>query len=306
MSEYVLETRQLTKKYRGIKALDNISISLKPGKIYGLIGRNGAGKTTFMRMIAGLSFATEGNYSLFGQSGAKIKDARKRIGFMIEYPAINTSMTAKDNMSLHRMIKGIPNKEKEDELLDLVGLRNSDKKKTRNFSLGMKQRLGIAIALVGSPEFLVLDEPINGLDPMGIVDIRNLLKYLCEEKNITILLSSHNLSELYQVATDYIILDSGRVVKQITSKELDEECREYIFLRTNNPEKSVSIIESELNIDNYMVMPDKSIHLYNCVDKLEEIAEILHINDIVVTELSVRANSLEKYYMNLVGEDKHD
>ena len=306
MSGYVLETEMLTKTYRGVNALDNVSISLKPGKIYGLIGQNGAGKTTFMRLVAGLIFPTSGAFRLFGQENGEMKQARQRLGFMIEAPAINTSMTAKENLYLHRLIRGIPNKELEDELLDLVGLRNTNKKKARNFSLGMKQRLGIALALIGSPELLILDEPINGLDPVGIVDIRNLLIHLCAERNITILLSSHNLSELYRVATDYIIIDRGKIVKTINLQELEEQCREYLLLRTNKPELSVTALEQELSINNYLVMSDKSIHLYDCIDRMEEIAEFLHRKDIVVTNLSVAGNTLENYYMSLVGGKEYD
>lgn len=301
MSEYVLETEMLTKTYRGANALKNVTLSLKPGKIYGLIGQNGAGKTTFMRLVAGLIFPTSGTFRLFGKESSDINQVRQRIGFMIEAPAINMSMSSKENIYLHRLIRGIPNRELEDELLHLVGLQNTNKKKARNFSLGMKQRLGIALALVGNPELLILDEPINGLDPVGIVDIRNLLKNLCAEKNITILLSSHNLSELYRVATDYIVIDRGEVVKVITLQELEEQCREYLLLRTNKPELSVGALEQELNVKNYLVMPDKSIHLYDCIDRAEEIAEFLHQKDIVVTNLSVEGNTLEKYYMSLVG-----
>ncbi|RHM99037.1 ABC transporter ATP-binding protein [Dielma fastidiosa] len=306
MDEYVLKTRSLTKTYRNTVALDNVTITLKPGRIYGLIGHNGAGKTTFMRLIAGLTFPTSGEINLFGYTQAKhLQHARQRIGFMIEAPAINTSMSAKENVHLHRIIKGIPNEELEQELLALVGLQNTGKKKARNFSLGMKQRLGIALSLIGSPELLILDEPINGLDPVGIVDMRNLLQTLCAEKNITILLSSHNLSQLYQVATDYIIIDHGKIIETITLSELEEQCKQYVLLRTNQPELLVSTLEKELHTQNYLVMPDKSIRLFDFTDRMETLAALFQRENILITNLSIEGNTLENYYINLVERSRN-
>lgn len=306
MDEYVLKTRSLTKTYRNTVALDNVTITLKPGRIYGLIGHNGAGKTTFMRLIAGLTFPTSGEINLFGYTQAKhLQHARQRIGFMIEAPAINTSMSAKENLHLHRIIQGIPNEELEQELLALVGLQNTGKKKARNFSLGMKQRLGIALSLIGSPELLILDEPINGLDPVGIVDMRNLLQTLCAEKNITILLSSHNLSQLYQVATDYIIIDHGRIIETITLSELEEQCKQYVLLRTNQPELLVSTLENELHTQNYLVMPDKSIRLFDFTDRMETLAALFQRENILITNLSIEGNTLENYYIDLVERSRN-
>ena len=214
MSEYILKTSNLTKKYKNYKAINNVSLSLEAGKIYGLIGRNGAGKSTFMKLIAGLSYPDEGHIELFGHTKeSEIQLERKRIGCMIESPSINLSMTAKENMKLHRIIRGIPDEKIEDELLSLLDINNTGKKKVKNFSLGMKQRLGIAITLINSPEFLILDEPINGLDPLGVVEIRKLLTKLCTEQNMTILISSHNLPEMYQLATDYIFINKGEIIQ---------------------------------------------------------------------------------------------
>jgi len=213
MNKYVLKTNSLTKSYQGVNALHDISVTLEAGKIYGLIGQNGAGKSTLMRIVAGHSFPTSGSIELFGHAGEKaLQQERKRLGCMIEYPSLTPNMTAKENLKLHRIMRGIPNNEIEDELLELVGIPDTKKKKAKNFSLGMKQRLGIAIALIGNPEFLILDEPINGLDPLGVVEIRNLLKKLCEERHLTILISSHNLPELYQLATNYIIINKGEIM----------------------------------------------------------------------------------------------
>ena len=241
MSKYVLMTNGLTKKYGGAYALRNVSLTLQPGKIYGLIGQNGAGKTTFMRLVAGLGFPSEGDIELFGHKDPDaLHKARRRAGFIIEAAAYYPSLSAKDNMSLMRTVRGIPNAELDEELLAVVGLKGTGRKTARHFSLGMKQRLGIALALIGNPELLVLDEPINGLDPVGVVQIRELLLRLCKERNIPILLSSHNLPELYQVATDYIIIHQAEIKTQSTQAQLDEQCRQYALIRCAEPERAAA------------------------------------------------------------------
>ena len=306
MTEYVLRTNNLTKSYSGVNALQNVSVSLKPGKIYGLIGRNGAGKSTFMKLITGLAFPTSGSIELFGHIGENaLRAERKRIGSMIEYPSLDLSMTAKENLRLHRIMKGIPDEKVEDEVLKLVGLNDTHKKKTKNFSLGMKQRLGIAIALLSNPEFLILDEPINGLDPLGVVEIRKLLIKLCEEREMTILISSHNLPEMYQTATDYIIINSGEVKQTLTLSELDECCKHYILISCTEPEKLASIIEMKLKTDNYKVMQDKSIKLYDYLDEKEKVANVLFENGIIVTNFSSEGETLEDYFVSIVGGVKN-
>ncbi len=306
MSDCILETQSLTKVYQGVKALDNVTVTLKSGKIYGLIGQNGAGKTTFMRLIAGLGFPTSGSIRLFGhEQPKKIQKARQRVGFMIEAPGLNSSMTAKENLRLHRMIKGIPNQELEDSLLQLVGLQDEKKKKARNFSVGMKQRLGIALALIGSPQLLILDEPINGLDPVGVVDVRRLLQRLCSERGLTILLSSHNLPELYQTATDYIIIDRGVIKKTITAQELEGQCKQYLLIRADKPELAVGLIEQELRTKNYLVMPDKSIRLFDYIGRTQEVAAVFKNSDVLVTNLSIEGNTLENYYISIIGGDNN-
>ncbi|HEX3027424.1 MAG TPA: ATP-binding cassette domain-containing protein, partial [Clostridia bacterium] len=217
MNEPILETKGLTKKYRGTLALDHMNLTLRRGEIYGFIGENGAGKTTTIRLITGLSFPTEGHLSLFGRSGEKqLQKQRERMGCMVETPALYKNMTAEQNLEAQRIQRGIPEKECIKETLKLVGLSDTGKKAARHFSLGMRQRLGIAMALLNDPEFLILDEPINGLDPSGIVEIRELMKQLNREKGITILVSSHNLSELYQTATRYILLHKGRLLEELS------------------------------------------------------------------------------------------
>lgn len=302
MKEYVLKTDALTKTYKGVNALHEVSLALERGKIYGLIGQNGAGKTTLMRIIAGLAFPSKGSFSLFGKSTEKdLAHERKRMGCIIDYPGLNGGMTALENMRLYRVMRGIPNKEIEGELLHLVGLSNTGKKKARNFSMGMKQRLGIAIALIGNPAFLILDEPINGLDPLGVVDVRNLLKNLCTEKNISILISSHNLPELYQTVTDYIIIHEGKIKETLTVEQLDECCKKHILIKCDKVEELIRVLESELRTSNYKVMPDKSIKLYEYLNEKERVARILAEHKIIVTDFSVQGDTLENYFISAIG-----
>lgn len=224
---------------------------------------------------------------------------------MIEYPSLNLNMTAKENIRFHRIMKGIPNKEIESEVLQLVNLTNTGKKKAKNFSLGMKQRLGIAIAILNNPEFLILDEPINGLDPLGVVEIRNLLKKLCEERQMTILISSHNLPEMYQTATNYIIINKGEVKQKLTLDELEELCKHHIVIGSTEPEKLVSILEMKLNTRNYKVMPNKMIKLYDYLDDREKVARVLFQNGIIVTNFSIEGDTLEDYFVSIVGGDQN-
>lgn len=307
MKEFVLKTTNISKIYEKNKVLDHVDITLEPGKIYGLIGRNGAGKTTLMRLIAGLTFPTSGTIELFGQSGEKnLMAERKRIGCMIEYPSLIAYMSAKDNLDYFRIIRGIPRKAIVEELLELVGLNNTGNKNVKNFSLGMKQRLGIAIALLSDPEFLILDEPINGLDPLGVVEVRDILIKLCEEKHMTILISSHNLPELYQVATNYIIINQGNIIQSITQPELDEKCKRHICIRCDQPEKLLSVIELQLGTTNYVVMQDKSIKLYDYLDEKEKVARTIFENGIVVTDFFTQGDTLENYFISIIGGGNHD
>lgn len=219
MVKHMVQLKNVTKKYKKTVAVSDCSLILEKGKIYGLVGKNGAGKTTMMRMIAGLSIPSSGEITV----------ATDRIGTLIEAPSLNGTMTAVENLKFYRMLCGEAGGQKSDEeLLSMVGLEGVGKKKVKDFSLGMRQRLGIAVALLGNPEFVMLDEPVNGLDPVGVVEIRNLIKKLNEEQGMTILISSHNLPELYQTATDFIIIDKGRVKKEITQEELEKEEKESL------------------------------------------------------------------------------
>lgn len=238
MSNIIVKFSHVNKKYKNDQALKNCSFELKKGKIYGLIGKNGAGKTTIMRIIAGLSIPTSGEITLFGEN--QKGRLSRRIGSLIESPTLNGGMSAEENLKFYKMLYGVGENQNQ-RLLTLVGLEDVGQKKVKDFSLGMKQRLGIAIAMIGNPEFVMLDEPINGLDPIGVIEIRNLIKRMCNEFGITVLISSHNLPELYQTATDYIIIDKGEVKQQITLEELEQEKKE------NLEEYFIAVIEGEKN-----------------------------------------------------------
>lgn len=220
MSDILLETHALTKQFRKHKAVDEINMHIKRGGIYGFIGRNGAGKTTFLKMISGLTTPSSGDYSLFGYSGKELSKVRSMVGCLIEEPGLYINMSAYDNFMIKAKLFGISDKKYVSELLDMVGLADVGKKKTKNFSLGMKQRLGIALAMVGNPDFLVLDEPINGLDPQGIVEVRDMLAGLAKERNITILISSHILEELSKVCTDFGIIHKGNLLQELSQEQL--------------------------------------------------------------------------------------
>ena len=276
MSSIILEAKSLTKEYKQTLALDHINLQIKKGKIYGFIGQNGAGKTTFLRLVTGLAFPTSGTLSLWGNSGTEeLQKQRKRIGSMIETPALFPSMTAYQNMEVQRIQRGIPDKSVIKRTLDMVGLQDTGKKSVRNFSLGMRQRLGIAIALLNTPELLILDEPINGLDPAGIVEIRNLLKILNKEYGMTILVSSHILEELYQTASEFILIDHGKIIEEISDYELNERCKRHIAIKTTDVQKTVLVLEENLHTDNFKLMPDGIIRLYDYLNDLETVASAL-------------------------------
>ena len=246
MKELILKTYNLTKKYGNQIVVDNVNMTIKKGDIYGFIGQNGAGKTTLIRLITGLIHKSNGEIELFGGSGEKaLNEARTMIGSLIETPSFYGNMTARENLEVSRLVRDIPGKNCIDEVLNLVGLNDVEKKKVKNFSLGMRQRLGIANALMGNPKLLILDEPINGLDPMGIVEIRELLKKINKEKDMTILISSHILSELSELATTYGIISKGRLIEEITANELNEKCRQYIDLIVDDTAKAVAWLERE-------------------------------------------------------------
>ena len=299
MSDILLETHALTKQFRKHKAVDEINMHIKRGGIYGFIGRNGAGKTTFLKMISGLTTPSSGDYSLFGYSGKELSKVRSRVGCLIEEPGLYINMSAYDNLMIKAKLFGISDKKYVSELLDMVGLADVGKKKTKNFSLGMKQRLGIALAMVGNPDFLVLDEPINGLDPVGIVEIRNLLKQINQRFGVTILISSHILTELHELATDYIMIDRGQIIDCLSATQLDAKCHRILRLRTNDVKKILDILAMRYNIVNVYVNGDEII-----VDQpvnSDELAWVLYNERVFVSEYHLEEESLENYFIHRIG-----
>lgn len=306
MNEYVLKTNHLSKKYKSTMALDKVNISIKKGAIYGFIGQNGAGKSTLIRLVCGLAKPTAGSLELFGDTSERaLIQTRKRIGTIIEGPALYPNMTAAENLEAHRLLKGIPGKECIEKTLMLVGLQNTGKKKAKNFSLGMKQRLGIAIALLGDPEFLILDEPINGLDPMGVVEIRSLLRKLNEEHDITILISSHILSELHLLATHYGIIHNGKLIEQLSLKELNEKCQQYLHIKVNDPNKAATVLESHFKTTNFEVMPNGSIKMFDPINPPGEVSQTLVQQGLVIEELMLMGEDLETYFSHRIGGVQH-
>lgn len=307
MSEYILRTNKLTKKYKDDFALKNVNVSIKKGEIYGFIGQNGAGKSTLLRLVTGLSFPSSGSIELFGNANLnELTDAQKRMGAIIENPALFLNMSAYENLEVHRLQKGIPGNECIPKTLELVGLADTGKKKAKNFSLGMKQRLGLGIALLSDPELLILDEPTNGLDPMGIVELRELIKKLNREKGLTVLISSHILSELHQVATSFGIIHKGKLLEELTAKELDEKCRQHLRIKVDQPSKGAIVLEDTLSTTDFEVMPDGTMKLYHYLDNVRAVSRALTNNGLVIEHLSQNGDSLESYFTKLVGGAEHD
>lgn len=302
MKDVILKTNDLTKKYKDFTAVDHVNITIHKGDIYGLIGRNGAGKTTLMKMITTLTEKTSGGFSLFGEEEA-LTENKRRIGCLIENPAFFPNLTAYENLYYYSIQKGIINKKQIEEALKLVDLTNVKNKKFKNFSLGMKQRLGIAFAILDNPDFIILDEPINGLDPIGISDLRDTFKKLNEEKDITILISSHILSELYAVATNFCIIEQGKVIKELTKEELDNECSRCIVIKTEEVKKATTVLEKELHTTEYKVVSKNEIRLYDYLDHAEKVNKKLAKNDINLSALYETGITLEEYFKNVIKEE---
>ena len=295
----VLEATNLEKKYKDFTALKNLNLHVQQGAIYGLIGKNGAGKTTLIRIICGLQQPTNGTYAIYGvQQNEKLADVRKRMGAIIETPAIYSEMSARDNLIGQYKLVGMPIDDGIEELLTLVGLEKTGKKKVKNFSLGMKQRLAIAMALANHPDFLILDEPINGLDPAGIIEIRELILKLNREKRITILISSHYLDELSKIATHYGFLDKGYIVEEISHEELMRKLERKIVLNVNEPTEFVKYFE-RFKIP-YKVVDRRTINVYGKYNLSTFIRELAN-HQLIVEEIHEHEESLEIYYMNLIG-----
>lgn len=301
MQEVVLQTNNLTKKYKDFVALDNANITIHKGDIYGLIGRNGAGKTTLMKTITTLTNKTGGSFSLFG-SEEELTESKRRIGCLIESPAFFDNLTAYQNLKYYSIQKGIVDEKQIDKVLKTVDLYKEKNKKFKKFSLGMKQRLGIAFAILDNPDFIILDEPINGLDPIGIKKIRDTLKRLNEEEKITILISSHILSELYLIANHFCFIDKGRIIKDVSKEELDLECSKCIVIKTKDVKKATVVLEKELSTTNYKVIDNTEIRLYDYLENSAKVNKTLLSNDIEIMGIYESGISLEDYFNSLIKE----
>ncbi len=303
--DYVLKTNALSKNYKDFKALNGLSMNVPKGAIYGFVGKNGAGKTTLIRLICGLQEPTSGGYMLYGRKNTDkdIVKSRRRMGAVVETPSIYLDMTAEDNLKQQYRILGLPSFDGLTDILKLVGLENTGKKKAKNFSLGMRQRLGIAIALVGGPDFLVLDEPVNGLDPQGIIEIRELILKLNREHQITVLISSHILDELSRLATHYGFIDSGRMVREISAKELDAACRKCVRMEVTNV-KALACVLDGMKIE-YNIISDTTADVFAKMN-VSKLTMALSKEGCEVVSMQERDESLESYYVSLVGGGRNE
>lgn len=301
MKEYILKTDNLNKTYKSTTALSNVSIQVERGTIYGLIGRNGAGKTTLLKIISGLSFPDSGKVSIFGESINTNSQLLERIGVLIENPGLYPQLNAYENMKLKCIAYGISKKGYIESLLNDVGLGNVKSKKVKNFSLGMKQRLGIALSLVGEPDLLLLDEPTNGLDPQGITEIRNTLLRLSKEKNITIIISSHILGELSKLVSRIGIIEQGRLIEEVSMDELFEKTKEKIEIITNDVAKSITVLEESLNIKKLKVVDNNTIYIYERLNDSGIINKALSDAGVNINSISINRDSLEDYFIDITG-----
>lgn len=299
--EYALQLENITKTYGKEKAVDDFSLSIEKGHIYGLIGQNGAGKTTIMKIIAGLASQDSGNIKIFGDS-RNLNEHRGRMSFMLEAPYLDGSMTAYENLQYIRYVRGVASQDRISEVLEIIGLTDTGKKKVRGFSLGMRQRLGIGMSLLSSPEIMVLDEPVNGLDPEGIVEIRCILKRLCEEQGITILISSHLLSELSELCTDFVIINKGKLIEKLSESELKIRCRNHLTIKTDKIEQTAAVLEKCLNIKEYKVVHEDEIQLYERLDEIELVSKTITSNGMIITKFVIEGENLEEYYLSKVGD----
>ena len=303
--EYILTTDSLSKSYRHTKALNGLTMRIPKGAIYGFVGKNGSGKTTLIRLICGLQAPTAGRYSLYGAENHSkdIVRARRRMGAVVETPSIYQDMTAVENLREQYRVLGLPSFDGIPELLELVGLCDTGKKKAKNFSLGMKQRLGIAIALAGNPDFLLLDEPINGLDPQGIVEIRELILKLNRERGITVLISSHILDELSRLATHYGFIDGGHIVRELSAEELEEACRKCVRIEVTDTAVLARVLDS-IKLE-YKILSEKTADIFAQVPVSQLALDLSRLN-CEIFSIKERDETLESFYISLVGGENHE
>lgn len=305
MSEIVLSMKGMTKTYGGMNALEDVSVEIERGEIYGLVGNNGAGKTTLMRLIVGHTKADAGEIELFGASAPEeIRENRRRTGSLIEEPGFFHNMTAAQNLEYFRIQFGVPGKETVAQILEDIGLADTGKKKYKNYSLGMKQRLGIGLALLQTPEFLILDEPINGLDPAGIIEIRQMLHHLNQKRNTTILISSHILAEMANIATKYGFLSKGKLLEEISAEELLKKCNTYLDITVANTQGMCVLLERELNFHNYQVRSNNHIYLYEGLENGGKICDLAVTHQMGLSGIEKKVVNLENYYMSIMEGGK--
>lgn len=302
MNNFIIETRNLTKRYNGQAVVSNANLHIEQGKIYGLLGRNGAGKTTIMKMILGLTSITSGEIKAFGKDlkGNK-KKVYPRIGAIIETPGFYPNLTGTENLKIFAKLRGMTRKDGVKHALDIVGLPYNDKKLFSKYSLGMKQRLGIANAIMHEPELLILDEPTNGLDPIGITEMRNFIKDLCKEKGITLIISSHILTEIEQLADTIGIIHEGILLEEISYNDLQRKNRKYILLKVSSSSRAARTLEQKLNISDYSVEDDTSIRIYNNNINTAEVNRVLILDNNEVAIIQRCNESLEDYFKKITG-----
>ena len=306
MAESVLVTRGLTKRYGRTLAVNDVKLNIEKGQIYGLVGRNGAGKTTILRMVTGQTMPTAGELELFGATApADIVKMRRRTGAMVETPGFYPYLTARENLEYYRLQRGIPGKNTVDEVLELVRLSGAGKKKFKQFSLGMKQRLGLGLALMNHPDLLLLDEPINGLDPEGVVELREILLDLNRQRQTTILISSHILSELSNVADHYGFLDKGHMLAQISAKALEEKCRACIEAKVDNASQAALVLEQQLGIRDYEVLPGNVLRIYSSLDAPQRVTQALVEGGVALQGIESRGANLADYFLAMIGGVRH-
>jgi len=305
MNEAVIEARDITKRYRDLAALDHVDLTVRRGDIYGLIGDNGAGKSTFLKLVTGQIFPTGGYIRLFGNEDEKaVQKSRSRMGALVENAGFFPKMSVEKNLEYYRIQRGIPGKDRVESVLHTVNLLEKRKVKCEKLSMGMKQRFGLALALLGEPEVLVLDEPINGLDPSGIIEMRALLQRLNQEKRITIILSSHILSELEQIATVYGFMSHGFMLEEISADALYEKCASYIDLRLTEADKYAAVLEKEFPDTTYRVLQDAVVRIINPTEEPARYGRLAYERGIGVQGLDAHHMSLEDYYVNIKNRGK--
>lgn len=303
---YILQTYNLTKVYDDKEVVSNVNMKVKSGEIYGFLGPNGAGKTTVMKLATNLIKPTGGEVEVFGEKlTCKSYEVLKRMGTIIEYPIFYEKLTAKDNLDLHCEYMGFHNKKAIDEALELVNLKGINNKVVKNFSLGMKQRLGIARAILTKPEFLILDEPINGLDPVGIKELRDLFRMLCKEYGITMLISSHILSEIEQIADTIGVISDGRLIEEVAMDTIRNNNTEFIEVVCRDCKKAAQVLDNELSNMNFKVMNNNILRVYDSRITQKELTKTLILNDIEIESINKKYNSLEDYFLSLINGGDH-